>query len=85
MTEPDWTEEDIKSNFGWTEKQLRAARASGFPKPTGHRTNFDGDGVPTDRTMTWTAVNRSQLVQPSQRARMSPAGDHECVTIFPGA
>ena len=56
VTEPDWTEEDIKSNFGWTEKQLRAARTSGFPKPTGHRTNFDGDGVPTDRTMTWTAV-----------------------------
>lgn len=53
VREADWTEEDIKLNLGWTEAQLRSARASGFPAPTGHLNKFNEEGIPYARVMTW--------------------------------
>ena len=53
VTEADWTEADIRVHFGWTEAQMRSARASGFPKPTGNRILFNAEGVPYETTLTW--------------------------------
>ena len=59
VPEPDWTEQDIKSNLGWSAAQLRTARASGFPKNTGHKNLFNEEGIPYERVLLW----RPQVVR----------------------
>ena len=64
VAEDPWTEGEIKSNLGWTETQLRSARANGFPKNTGHRNLFNEEGVPYETVLLWSpALVRSWVNQ----------------------
>ena len=69
VPEEPWTKGEIKSNLGWTETQLRSARANGFPKNTGHRNLFNEEGVPYRDSPAVVAGARSQLGQSGSRAR----------------
>ena len=50
-----WDEAAVKKNQGWSDSQLAAARASGFPKSNGRRDHFDWDGAPADSDPLWTS------------------------------
>jgi hypothetical protein len=47
------TAEGVCQRLGLSEAQFRSARQTGFPKPTGHRDVFDGDGIPTGQIPLW--------------------------------
>ena len=50
---PLLTEAALLRQEGWSKAQLTAARAAGFPSPTGRRDFFDGDGIPTGSEPLW--------------------------------
>ena len=47
------TADGVCQRLGLSEAQFRSARETGFPKPTGHRDLFDGDGIPTGQIPLW--------------------------------
>ena len=49
---PLLTEADLLRQ-GWSKAQLTAARAAGFPAPTGRRDFYDDDGVPSGSEGLW--------------------------------